>query len=212
MADQKKIKNNKQLKKYLDKFDEVEGNWDGGNDSGSWRIRGDGEELTDSYSDAYLDTLIDKTLNYGSWAGNFSSNGSITYDKTTGMLTLLGDEYDSENKEHIKTVDITLPIPNEVLNTIDEIRIETSDDDNSSVDFHVTTGALLPIHREHEEKLEEIILKETFDICNTDECEDYYYSQTFKAKEIKNNKLVIHVDIEKERHRDINIQINLNEN
>lgn len=212
MIDQKlkKITTNKQLKKYLDQFNEVEGSWDGGNDSGSWQIRADGEEINNYES--YLDTLINNELNYGSWAGNFNSTGTITYDKTTGIIKFEGDEYDSENKELLRCIDITLKIPKEVSTTMDSISIEMSNDNNISVYINVETGAILPIHQKLADKLEEYLVKKTENECNSDDGEEFYFSDTFEPSDIIDNELVITLNIEKERHVGINYEIDLNEN
>ena len=204
----KQIKTNAQLKAFLDTFEEVTGEWDGGNDSGSWQIKGDGEEI--STYENYLDTLIDNQLDYGSWAGNFSSTGTITYDKTTGVITLQGDEYNSEDKELIKTVELELFIPDTILQTVDEIEIYADDDDESKVTYFVDTGAVLDIHKTHAEELSKELTTKTNDIEKEEE-EDFYFNDTFDVSEVKNNILRFEINVEKETHTEIYHLIDLND-
>ena len=204
----KQIKTNVELKAFLDTFEEVTGEWDGGNDSGSWNMRGDGKTL--STWDDYFDKIVEKALDYGSWAGNFSSTGTISYDKTTGVITLQGDEYDSENKELIKTVELELFIPDTILQTIDEIEIYAYHNDGCKVIYFVETGAVLDIHETHAEELSKELTTKTNDIEKEEE-EDFYFNDTFDVSEVKNNILRFEINVEKETHKEIYHLIDLND-
>jgi hypothetical protein len=77
-----------ELERYVNEHGEYceVGSWDGGNDSGYVSIK---EEF--KLSDA-LEAEVEDVLEYGSWAGQYYSSGSVHYDNKEKMFFLSGNE------------------------------------------------------------------------------------------------------------------------
>ena len=152
------------LKQWLDDLEskghEVKVTWEGGNDDGSFYAYVDGEEIdTDgkTYGTILIDIVAD-AIAYGSFAGDYSTNGELFYSK--GELSGT-DNYscsesaclELEQKDHIK---ISIP---EYL-WFDTINISTEgyhEDDgiSVSVEFNITNGPVVDEHNSLEEELSE---------------------------------------------------------
>ena len=91
---------------------ELSGNWNGGNDSGGCTIElEEHPEIDEKVRQAvqnYLEYECEQLLAYGSWAGDFSSDGTIRYDEHQSKVILSGNEYDEENQETIATHELRI--------------------------------------------------------------------------------------------------------
>jgi hypothetical protein len=94
----------KELKKWLDEIAETEGTitieYEGGNDSGGASFEVERAALRADYPNAarqheIVEMALDN-LNYGSFAGDFNCNGTLTYDPNTGKFS--GVDYYSEDE------------------------------------------------------------------------------------------------------------------
>lgn len=142
----------KDLKERLDELvkegNEIRVTWDGGNDSGTITVYvGDkeldyGDELESGISD-----VIDGALDYGSWAGDFSAHGEVTYDSEQGAF--VGDGYETLSDYTSTDCEIEFKVP-KALN-FDSITIETTGDwDYDPIHvtcrFNISNG---PVFEEH---------------------------------------------------------------
>jgi hypothetical protein len=89
--------------------------WDGGNDSG-W-VSSTLEDVKD-IDITELRNLADNVLNYGSWAGNFSSQGNVLYEPKENALYFEGSEMDNENRITVGTESFTLNMPDVPVDNI----------------------------------------------------------------------------------------------
>jgi hypothetical protein len=85
------------------------GNWDGGGDSGYVSI-------DDNFPAYYVvENIMDNILDYGSWAGEFTSTGEIYYNKEDQNVTLVGtEELDNCIRKNIKINFDFSNLPNDI--------------------------------------------------------------------------------------------------
>lgn len=129
----------KDLVEYMNEH-EFSGNWDGGGDSGSYNVFIDGIEL--EYTDCYLSAIYkicDIVLQYGSWAGEFSANGEIRYDKETKIFSFEGIEHSDEYYE-VDVKFFQIDIPDDVFPYIDSINLYAEPEAESMVKINITNG------------------------------------------------------------------------
>lgn len=152
--------------------------WEGGGDSG-WvffevdQQSADGEEIS-----ALVDMMYD-TLDYGSWAGEFSANGRAEYNSDT--KTFDGVDYYSEDDWETKTLEkpIQVFIPKSLGFDSIEYNIDGSKEDNYNVEitFNIINGFIRPelrmleeeIPKEIKEKLDEELKDIDINYFNTHE-------------------------------------------
>jgi hypothetical protein len=131
MSKKKQSKEEKQLSilEWCDamvaKGHELSLTWDGGNDSGwvEFKIDGENPEEENQYTEALINYCYD-TLDYGSWAGDFSASGEAIYDpKEKAFIGL--DNYSTEEvvNEDIK---VFLRVPKDVWFDGLSIQVEES--------------------------------------------------------------------------------------
>lgn len=94
------------------------GDWDGGNDSGSVNLQ-DCEQLSEEVIAAIERAVYDR-LDYGGWAGEFSSRGDVYYDPERNLIVLDGTEVDETKWEEIDSDEVTIPCTREELACIAE--------------------------------------------------------------------------------------------
>lgn len=82
--------------------------WEGGGDSGWVHMQIDGVEEDSDYSEKLISQMYDE-LDYGSWAGEFSAEGTATWD--TNLKAFVGTDYYSETEsfEHPYKIEIAIP-------------------------------------------------------------------------------------------------------
>lgn len=111
------------------------GEFSGGNDSGSFSFNSELSEI-----DNELYELCEDTLDYGSWAGNFDSSGTISYNSETKIITINGEEIYYENKNFVET--ITIPVNFEKFN-FDSLSFYVNSNDNNTdvnISFNISSG------------------------------------------------------------------------
>lgn len=129
--------------------------WSGGNDSGSYEITSSYKDvLTKEFEPDIVQKIIDgteelmhKVLNYGSFAGNFYSQGDATIkicdSLETSMVILEGEETDYEGTVHSEETFIT-PLTEDFAR-LDSIIIEDNNVYCYSIDGQVLRSDVEPI-------------------------------------------------------------------
>lgn len=127
--------------------------WDGGNDSGWFRLCIDGEELPYEEGEAIIN-IADSILGYGSFAGDYNTEGELFYDKAT--KTFIGEDNFSSNDNTTTKLGFQVKIPTSIW--FDRIQIVVAGDayDNYSESTSFITVDNGPVSDEHvviEEKI-----------------------------------------------------------
>ena len=91
--------------KHAENGEELAINWEGGGDSGWVYFTIDGESCTEPEAEYLVDKMHDE-LDYGSWAGEYSANGSATYDPESKSF----DGVDWYSEEEYRTHELQIPI------------------------------------------------------------------------------------------------------
>jgi len=104
--------------------------WEGGGDSG-WVYMEDeeGNRYDDQKEAEHLVNEMYDTLDYGSWAGEFSANGEAMYNAETKCFE--GTDYYSEEERESCDANIRIEIP--AFIPFDRLEIETEGEENVSV-------------------------------------------------------------------------------
>ena len=135
--------------------------WEGGGDSGWLFFNVDEKQVENEYTEALIDYMYE-TLNYGSWAGEFSANGTAIYDVKT--RTFEGTDYYGEDGNDVLDVNVIINVPKKLW--FDTLHVETESyyDETPKVDvrFIVKNGFLLQEHSDICTNLEEV-LKDEFE-------------------------------------------------
>ena len=129
--------------------------WEGGGDSGWVHFEIDGEDTTELEADALVDMMYSQ-LDYGSWAGEFSTTGYAMYDPVTKSFQ--GE--DSYCEEEGKTFDchITVKIPKHI--PFDRVLIEADESNGSNVNLIIANGFHHPERVAVQKILEEQLTEE----------------------------------------------------
>jgi len=135
------------LDKLSDEGKEIEICWEGGGDSGWAYFQIDGEQVADN---PMIDVLVDRMydlLDYGSWAGEYSANGSAQYSST--QKAFIGIDYYSEDETMQFDCKFQIEVP-KILG-FEELRVNIDGDYND--DFNIETTYFIKngfISKEHE--------------------------------------------------------------
>ena len=158
------------LRDYFNSLSQTEATeiarWDGGNDEGDVQLT---EENFPSELEYWFIELLADYLDYGGFAGNFSTVGTIHYDPVACVITFAGHEVDYEQVEGVgvSSQDINLSRElNEVIFRINHIgwgiRLEEIDEDilgdkelllSQFCDLTLNDG---PIPEDHDDLIEKI--------------------------------------------------------
>lgn len=103
--------------------------WEGGGDSGWVHMEDEDGHAIDYPEAEWLINEMYDTLDYGSWAGEFSANGEATYNAETKMFE--GTDYYSEQDRESCSSDVVVAIPANI--PFDSLSIETSEYDSMDV-------------------------------------------------------------------------------
>jgi hypothetical protein len=137
---------------------EITLNWEGGGDSGWVFFEVDGEQAEGEEIQALVDMMYNE-LDYGSWAGEFSANGTATYDPATKCFE--GIDYYSEDDWTSTTFEepFAFYIPGTYGFDSIEYNIEGNfeDDFRVEVTFNIVNGFISPELRELESEMSEAI-------------------------------------------------------
>ena len=153
------MKNNKGLKELFKELhekyetDDITISWEGGNDEGSYDLLIDGESIDhyenrESVEYQFVDSIA-SIIGYYSFAGDFFTNGEVSYNKATQCF--VGDDSYEENAEKVLFLEekdkITFKIPEYLW--FDSIVLEASGhagDVDVRFRFIITNG---PVCEEH---------------------------------------------------------------
>lgn len=129
--------------------------WEGGGDSGWCWFTIDGQQVADAKETPQIRELLDlmyETLDYGSWAGEFSASGEAVYDPK--QKAFVGTDYYSENQTEHWDCDVQIIIPKDLWFDAIEYNIE---DESARVDFAfvIRNGFLSPKHDEVADQIKE---------------------------------------------------------
>jgi hypothetical protein len=132
--------------------------WEGGGDSGWVYFEIDGTQAEGEEIEALVDMMYNE-LDYGSWAGEFSANGTATYDPATKCFE--GIDYYSEDDWTNTTFEepFAFYIPGTHGFDSIEYNIEGNyeDDFRIEVTFNIINGFITPELRELESEMSEAI-------------------------------------------------------
>lgn len=103
--------------------------WEGGGDSGWCYFQIDGEEVNNEYTEYLIDRMYE-TLDYGSWAGEFSATGYAKFDSDTNTFEGI-DEYCEQETGHKEVDDLKIYIPKSVWFDTVHITIDQGSADDS---------------------------------------------------------------------------------
>lgn len=132
--------------------------WEGGNDSGWCYMEDEYGDRLDEHpeADALLEHMY-STLDYGSWAGDFSANGEAPYNAETKCFE--GTDYYSESENTKCPAEIRIEIP--AFIPFDRLEIQTEDEDCSvSCDIALDNGYVHPAAHDVMTSLEEQLKEE----------------------------------------------------
>jgi hypothetical protein len=176
-------------KKYLNKLlseggKEVKITWEGGNDEGSFSLYVDEKEVSVDWNkrDGSYDLIdyVAEEIGYGSFAGDFSSNGEVIYDIEKGAF--IGNDYYEEQQEFTYKFrkPLIFTIPKDLWFDTIEVDMSGYDDDiDASVRLSITNGPVVQEHIDFESKsvkaLREIP-KQLFE--DVDEVRDLWISES----------------------------------
>lgn len=137
--------------------------WEGGGDSGWVYFQIDGKNVGE-VNIPEISTLVDRMydeLDYGSWAGEFSANGSAEYNPE--LKAFIGIDNYSESETSNFETDIEIIIPKSLWFDAVIYSIEDSDPDEQDVQtdfqFQIRNGFLSEEHNELREKYIDILTK-----------------------------------------------------
>lgn len=131
--------------------------WEGGGDSGWCWFEIDGQQVAESEQNPQIRQLLDlmyDTLDYGSWAGEFSANGEAEYDN--GHKAFLGTDYYGEDQTEYHECDIKIKIPKHLWFDAIEYNIE-SEEAHVDFAFIIRNGFLSDEHNSLVDKIREEI-------------------------------------------------------
>ena len=122
-------------------------------DSGWAHFEIDGIEKDNEYTRALVDRIYD-TLDYGSWAGEFSASGKAIYDPETNSFE--GTDNYSEDSHDTVDTDIIIRVPKKLWFESLDIECEANYDDTPavSVRFLIKNGFLTDEHTDFCSNLE----------------------------------------------------------
>lgn len=137
--------------------------WEGGGDSGWVYFEIDGQSTDNEYTRALVDQM-DNTLDYGSWAGEFSASGSAEYDAESNSF--IGTDFYGEDENEVLDVDFTITIPKKFWFSTFHIEVERNYDDHTHVaaSFLIKNGFLSQEHKDFCSNLEQELVKDFDDV------------------------------------------------
>jgi hypothetical protein len=150
--------------------------WEGGNDSGGYSLFVDEVEV--NYGDAFFDEVVDfisDTIDYGSWAGDYSADGVVYYKADEGAFIGEGKETESDSG-CLEDISIEIRLP-KALN-FDSFEIITQgthcwEELSTDCKFIISNGPVFPEHVQIENDMNNYVMESITHILETDEaCKD----------------------------------------
>jgi len=132
--------------------------WEGGGDSGWVYFEIDGTQAEGEEIEALVDMMYNE-LDYGSWAGEFSANGTATYDPITKCFE--GTDYYSEDDWTDTTFEEPFAFYIPGTHGFDSIEYNVEgdfeDDFRVEITFNIINGFITPELRELENEISEAV-------------------------------------------------------
>lgn len=161
--------NKQKAKKYLTKLlsegvKEVKITWEGGNDEGSFYLDVDGKDIDIDWNHkegAYdLVDYIAEEIGYGSFAGDYNTDGEVVYDVEKGAFVGY-DSYEEVQEFTYKfRKPLILTIPKDLWFDTIEVDMSGYDDDiDATVRLSITNGPVVQEHIDFESKSVKAIKK-----------------------------------------------------
>jgi hypothetical protein len=187
-------------KKHLTKLlseggKEVKITWEGGNDEGSFYLYVDEKEVSVDWNkrDGSYDLIdyVAEEIGYGSFAGDFSSNGEVVYDVEKKAF-IGNDSYEEQQEFTYKfRKPLILTIPKDLWFDTIEVDMSGYDDDiDASVRLSITNGPVVQEHMDFESNSTKALRKiadQLFD--DLDEVRDLWMSEPpFKREDLSVDK------------------------
>jgi hypothetical protein len=147
--------------------------WEGGGDSGWAHFQIDDDDVDNKYTRALVDRIYD-TLNYGSWAGEFTASGEAIYNPETNAFE--GTDFYGEDDHEVIESNIIIKVPKSFWFDILHVECEANydDDPQMSVRFIVKNGFLTDQHTDFCSNLENTLGIEFSSIFNNFESANGY--------------------------------------
>jgi hypothetical protein len=201
---------------------EIKFTWEGGNDNGSFYMYIDDEQIEESDEYPWVKEvmdIIDQELDYGSFAGDFNTNGELIY--ADGHFT--GTDFNSTTEgdlvELSEDEQIRIEVPEYLW--FDQLVINSEgyleNDLNVTVDFRITNGPIVDHHVEKEDDIRNFLTDSIFNLLNAISDVDITYvyndwSFDFNKGVVEDDKRVFFIDeiqysYELEESRDIDVEI-----
>lgn len=194
------------LKQWLDDLEskghEVKVRWEGGNDDGSFWASIDDEDINtegNSMGGKLVDIVADG-ISYGSFAGDFSTNGELVYENghMTGTDFYSTTESDGEHLEEDKFIKIEIPeylwFDTLTINTEGNVEDEGL---SISVSFNITNGPVVDEHNTLEDEISDMIDQQILERLQNLDKVNYVYNEwsfRFDEAEIIDGKRVFFID------------------
>jgi hypothetical protein len=182
------MNNQQQAKEYVAKLvsegaKEIKVTWEGGNDEGSFYLYVDEEEVNVDWTKkdgAYnLVDYIGDEVGYGSFAGDFNTNGEVIYDMEKGAFYGYDCYEQTEEFTYKFRKPLVLTIPKDLW--FDTLEVDVSgysEDMDITVRLSISNGPVIQDHIDFERnsvKSIEVITEELFD--DIDEVRDVWFNQ-----------------------------------
>ena len=148
--------------------------WEGGGDSGWAHFEIDGESKENEYTEALVDRIYN-TLNYGSWAGEFSASGIAVYNPETNAFEGT-DFYGEDSDDIIDNLDITIRVPKSFWFETLHVEVDANYDEtpDMSVRFIIKNGFLTEEHTNFCRNLETTLQEKFSDVIDSYESKQGY--------------------------------------
>jgi hypothetical protein len=156
---------------------EIKVTWEGGNDSGGYRLFVDEVEVYygDTLYDEIVEDIVSDAIDYGSWCGDFFADGSVHYDADQGAFIGEGKDTESDSAT-LDGISIEIRVP-KYLN-FDRVEIDTEGtfywgELYCTFRFVINNGPVFEEHSEIENSMKSYVLESITHILRTDEaCKD----------------------------------------
>jgi hypothetical protein len=127
--------------------------WEGGGDSGWVHFQINDVDVENEYTD-YLTSMMNNELDYGSWAGEFNTEGEAVYNKKNQSFE--GTDYYSEDETMHQECNIVIQVPKKLWYDSINIDINCHSDDQSRVtsSFNIKNGFLSNDHINFQQQLD----------------------------------------------------------
>lgn len=141
--------------------------WDGGNDEGCFYIQLDGAVfINENYDLDPIEEYVSNHLGYGSFAGDFSTNGELKYNRETKCFEGTDNYSTSETDDYTCRIKVSVPL--DIWFDQLHINIEMENDDKPEVvsTFIIANGPRIDRHTEIEKKIDTHLKRQVIRMSN----------------------------------------------